>query len=344
MNFRKKEYLKMDILYTRGDNHECIIEDHVENPERVAKAIDYFNNYYNNITSTVTSINYRLISDIIKRVHGETFFLKFAVPYNILLTCFECKHTFMNSDFCTNCNSKNFQWKVTCDTYVTKRSVDAIFECMAVLFKALDNIIDGKRYQYCIVRPPGHHCFNKSQGYCHTNNVFVLSEYAILRGYERVLILDYDYHFADGTYELMKCMNNNRLVIDIHAYSSRQGLIFPGGGSEQDNTEHFVNIPLNHNIKSDRRLYTDRRCKEIFNVKVLPLISNYSPDIILISNGLDGHINDKIAGLSLSEQFYSHVTRELKRFNVPLIYCLEGGYNPNTVLSCSKEIIETLIN
>ena len=48
--------------------------------------------------------------------------------------------------------------------------------------------------------------------------------------------------------------------------------------------------------------------------------------------------------MSLTNKFYVHVTRYLKYLEKPLIYILEGGYNPKTIGYISKDIIDEILN
>jgi len=59
---------------------------------------------------------------------------------------------------------------------------------------------------FALVRPPGHHASpGSSWGFCYFNNVAIAVERLIRRGaVERVVIVDFDLHFGDGTHEAFK--------------------------------------------------------------------------------------------------------------------------------------------
>ena len=59
-------------------------------------------------------------------------------------------------------------------------------------------------------------------------------------------------------------------------------------------------------------------------------------------NGLDAHRDDYLAGMNLTNHFYIEATKILKSYNVPLIFILEGGYNPEVVKNVSFDIIKEL--
>lgn len=71
-------------------------------------------------------------------------------------------------------------------------------------------------------------------------------------------------------------------------------------------------------------------------------IKSFDPSIIIISNGLDAHRDDYLAGMNLTNHFYIEATKILKSYNVPLIFILEGGYNPEVVKNVSFDIIKEL--
>lgn len=70
--------------------------------------------------------------------------------------------------------------------------------------EAMDMILQGTcQLAAAVVRPPGHHCHcdGSGGGFCLFNNVAIAVEHAVtVRGVQRVLIVDWDVHFGDGTY------------------------------------------------------------------------------------------------------------------------------------------------
>lgn len=129
--------------------------------------------------------------------------------------------------------------------------------------------------------------------------------------------------------------------VSMHAYS-RKIKIYPGTGSVLENTENTINIPFFFHNPLDKYKFTDDRCYESYEESVLPLIQQFNPDLILISNGLDMHQLDSLEGLNLSVDFYNRICRSLKSFNVPLVYVLEGGYNPNVISEVSLSLLDIL--
>lgn len=334
----------LNIRFTVSKDHKSK-EQHVENQERITVPMEFLSNNepYKSLIVKVKERNSNDIINLIIKCHSRSLINSFSFK-NMILKCFDCGSKNIRDDNCIECNSDNIYWYINGDTYVTAKSYGAIIECISILMSSLEATLEGKKFQYCLVRPPGHHCFNKARGFCLINNIFILSQYAIDMGYKRVLILDYDYHHADGTANLIRG-KKDRYLISIHAYSENPLFpIFPGTGSVLENRENIKNIPLIHSNYSDFIKYNDEYCFNLIREKALPWIEEFNPDIILISNGLDGHKDDPIGNLNLTGQFYVNVTTLLKQLNIPLIYVLEGGYNPEVVKDVSKCIIDELLN
>jgi acetoin utilization deacetylase AcuC-like enzyme len=63
----------------------------------------------------------------------------------------------------------------------------------------------------------------------------------------------------------------------------------------------------------------------------LPRLDEFAPELILVSAGFDGHVEDEMAGLALVESDYDWVTRQIKRIAERhaagrIVSVLEGGY------------------
>lgn len=308
---------KLAILYTVSEGHDKT-SSKFENSDRVNYTIERFKEIdkYNKFISTINDYEYNDILNLLLQSHVDE-----------ILTTFE------------NSEDKKV-WFVDSDTYVTKLSYKCIIECISILMTSVDNILNGFKYQYLLIRPPGHHCLNKGSGFCLINNVFILSQYALNRGFKRVMIVDYDYHHGNGTQNLVTG-KLDRFFISIHAYGPE---IYPGTGSVDENEENIINIPLEISSKTSKTLFDDETCYSLLKEKMDIVVTSFNPDLILISNGFDLHKADPVGGLSVNGSFYTNTTKLLKTYNTPLIYVLEGGYVPAVIFNCSKDIIDDLEN
>ena len=174
---------------------------------------------------------------------------------------------------------------------------------------------------FALVRPPGHHAMrvvHGGRGFCNVNIEAIMVEY--LRkayGVKKVAIVDTDCHHGDGTQDIY-WHDPNTLFISLHQDGRT---LYPGsgftdelGGANAVGTT--LNIPLPPNTSDEGYLYT------IENV-VLPILEEFSPDLVVNSAGQDNHFSDPITNMNFSAQGYAELTKMLK----PDIAVLEGGYS-----------------
>lgn len=177
---------------------------------------------------------------------------------------------------------------------------------------------------FAIVRPPGHHAGpDHGGGFCYFNNAAVAAKNALKRS-ERVAIVDIDAHHGNGTQEIFYS-SRDVLYVSLHEFG-----IFPGGGSYTELGEgkgegYTVNIPLPPRSG-------DSTYEMAFDTVVMPILSQFMPNMIIVSIGVDAHYKDDLTRLALSSTGYMSIARKLLDFSKKycskrLVYILEGGYN-----------------
>lgn len=269
--------------------------------------------------------------DFTKMLYSNDILYRFNRPQFVFCKTCNNKHSKI---ICEKCGDLNCFWYIDPDTYCTNETLNCIIELVSNLKAAIDSISIVK-YHYLLVRPPGHHCFNKSSGFCIINNVFLMAKYAKSRNISRIFILDWDFHHGDGTAKLVDG-EEGMFFVSIHAYGD---LIFPGTGSVEENTNNVRNFPIILDNYYDRKRHNDNEYMSLMNNEIHDLIVDFNPELILISNGLDAHENDQLEGLGLTNQFYIDATKKLISYNVPLIFVLEGGYNPDVIKNVSIDML-----
>jgi acetoin utilization deacetylase AcuC-like enzyme len=179
---------------------------------------------------------------------------------------------------------------------------------------------------YVCIRPPGHHATDTIQsGFCHQNNVWIAIEQLRSQGFHSIGVIDWDAHHGDGTeYCIRASADPNLRFVSLHAYGPD---IFPGTGSAANNTDHILNVPIPLGTNSETYI-------GLFHEKVLPFLKKGSPDLLIVSAGYDGHEKDPMGLLQLREQTYTYMSGQLKDFDCPVLFLLEGGYNPEVLASC----------
>ena len=171
---------------------------------------------------------------------------------------------------------------------------------------------------FCATRPPGHHATHASaMGFCLINNVAVAATYA-MRVYDvkRVAIIDFDVHHGNGTEDIFKNDDN------VMFCSSFQHPFYPFGGIENQ-PAHFRPVPLDPGTGSDT-----------WREAVVPwfnAISEFNPDLILVSAGFDAHQEDDLGHVRLVEADYAWITEQLVQLanqhcQGRIVSVLEGGY------------------
>jgi len=201
---------------------------------------------------------------------------------------------------------------------------------------------------FAIIRPPGHHANqNECRGFCFYNNVAVTAKYLIKNHNMKIAIVDWDVHHGDGTQEIFY-NNNNPLFISLHRHDN--GNFYPnisGKIEEQginDGIGFNINIPWNtKNLFNTKSGIGDDEYVLAFNKIILPILTEYKPDFIIVSSGFDACENDPLGEMSLTPLGYSFMTNSLMKICPKILIALEGGYNLNSLQRGSEAIIRTLL-
>ena len=189
---------------------------------------------------------------------------------------------------------------------------------------------------FALLRPPGHHAeFNMALGFCLFNNVAVLTRYLQQQhGLDKILILDWDVHHGNGTQHSFE-EDPSVLYISTHQYP-----FFPGTGSAAETgigrgAGSVLNCPMPAGS-------TDQDYEREFSKKILPRITAFQPEFIVISAGFDAHRDDPLAQINLSTEFFGWMTERVMemadRFcDGRIISVLEGGYNLDVLPRCIEQ-------
>lgn len=246
---------------------------------------------------------------------------------------------------CANCSNQldldNLYCYVSIDTYYTPYTYKIALDSISIILELLDVMKEDNKIKssFALVRPPGHHCNNDPNGFCIFNNVFIGTKYAQSLGWNKILILDIDFHHGDGTQALIQSNKDpNISFVSIHGYGEK---IYPGTGKYSYQDDNILNIPINMNLDTESRLYiTDEYYQNILVSQVFPFIDQQNPDLIIISLGFDAHQDDPLEGMNITDETYLFLTTVLKNYSKPLLFVTEGGYNVKTI----RRLIPKMIN
>lgn len=179
-------------------------------------------------------------------------------------------------------------------------------------YRALENALETK--SACSLSTSFHHAQKDSGGgFCVFNGVAIAALKALSElNISKIAIIDCDYHYADGTINLLKDNPN----IDVYD-------IYGGMHSKSASLTHASNIKILHAQNSDEYF------KSLH--EVLTSLASKKYDVILYDAGMDIWINDRIGGIfgMDAEQIRQRDTEIFecaKSLNIPIAFMLGGGY------------------
>ncbi len=211
------------------------------------------------------------------------------------------------------------------DTLLSPGSWEAALRAVGAGLRAVDVVMDksaGIANAFCQVRPCGHHAETaRAMGFCIFNNAAIAAMYARAKhGAERVAIVDFDVHHGNGTQDIFWADK------DLFFASTHQMPLYPGTGALGEiGVGNVFNAPLRPGDGGEP-------FREAMELRILPALKNFGPDVVVISAGFDAHRDDPLANLQLVESDFAWATRALaevaqRQAGGRLVSVLEGGYN-----------------
>ncbi len=171
-------------------------------------------------------------------------------------------------------------------------------------------------------RPPGHHAGrNYGSGFCYLNDVGVAVTKYLQDKNAKFAIVDYDAHYGQGTAEIFY-EDPNVLYISLH---QDPATLYPGVGfaneiGEGEGKGFNIPIPL-------PPYASDSSYEKAINEIVLPILSEFKPDYLILYVGADAHARDPLANLMLSVSCYAKIANILSKFCKKVFAIMAGGYN-----------------
>ncbi len=209
------------------------------------------------------------------------------------------------------------------DTRLSPGSTTALRGISGALEQLTRKAGTGAPSSFLLARPPGHHALgNRAMGFCLVNTIATLAM-SIRKKLpdSRIAILDFDVHHGNGTEAILSALPSF-LYISTHQFP-----FYPGTGSGADNIlrndfSGIMDIPLPSGT-------TDRDYRPVLEERILPRLSAFSPDVLLLSAGFDGHRDDPLGGFLLTDETYFLLGQSIARFQPQsfIVSILEGGYN-----------------
>jgi acetoin utilization deacetylase AcuC-like enzyme len=203
----------------------------------------------------------------------------------------------------------------------------------------VDEVLGGRAERAFVqVRPPGHHAErDAAMGACYINNVACAAERALSLGAERVMIVDWDVHIANGA-ERIFWDRDDVLALSIHQagwYPTGAGLTESIGGPDAQGTT--VNVPLPPAVADSGYL-------TVLEEIVGPVARGYEPDLMILAAGQDPSIFDPMgrmlvsaAGFGAMAELFGDIATDVCGGRI--VACTEGGYNPMYSPFCVAAVV-----
>jgi acetoin utilization deacetylase AcuC-like enzyme len=228
------------------------------------------------------------------------------------------------------------------DTYYSPKTADVALRSTGAALSLTEALLgDTTRQGFGLWRPPGHHSTaDQALGFCLFNHVAVAARHAQRLGAQRILILDWDVHHGNGTQDIFEA---DPSVLYISTHQGRPQYPETGAADEVGKGEgrgFTVNLPMS--IGADGTTYA-----VAFERVILPIVSQYDPDLTLISAGYDAHVRDPLGGMCLTASDYGWMTQQLvKTLGGPeharIGFYLEGGYDRTALADSVQSTLDAL--
>jgi acetoin utilization deacetylase AcuC-like enzyme len=228
------------------------------------------------------------------------------------------------------------------DTYLAPGSMHAARLAAGAAIEAALAVARGEfAVAFSVSRPPGHHAATRrAAGFCLLNNV-AIAALSLRRagGAQRIAILDWDVHHGDGTQAIFD------EDPDLLYASTHQRPLYPGSGSPDERgrgaamgTKH--NLTLAPGADDDDFIAAWQ--------SLLDPVRAFGPEAILVSAGYDGHREDPLANLAITEDGYRAVAAGVAALSAELglngtALVLEGGYDLGALERSTAATIEGLL-
>jgi len=227
------------------------------------------------------------------------------------------------------------------DTAMSPGTFEAALRAAGGAIHAVDEVLTKKAANaFVAARPPGHHAETaRPMGFCLFDNAAIAARYAQQRyGVASAAIVDFDVHHGNGSQEIFW---SDKTVMYC---STHQMPLFPGTGAVGETGEHntIVNAPL-------RPGDSGTAFRAAFETRILPRVSEFRPELVIISAGFDAHMRDPLANINLAEADFIWATQKLMDLadscaGGRVVSLLEGGYDLQALGNSVAAHVATLMH
>lgn len=219
---------------------------------------------------------------------------------------------------------------IDADTPISPRSYEVALLAVSAWLDGVDHVLQTGEPVFVLARPPGHHALGDiGMGFCIFSNAAIAAHYALEQaGVNRVAILDWDVHHGNGTQALVE-MHPHIAYCSLH--ESPQ---YPGTGAKTERGFHgnVLNLPMSAGS-------TLADYQPAFEQLVMPFLTDFQPDLLIVSAGYDATHTDPLASISLQPEDYRVLTQYCLQLTRKIIFGLEGGYDFDAI---ARSVVATL--
>eukprot|EP01060_Flectonema_neradi_P003077 TRINITY_DN11927_c0_g1_i1.p1 TRINITY_DN11927_c0_g1~~TRINITY_DN11927_c0_g1_i1.p1 ORF type:complete len:566 (+),score=107.39 TRINITY_DN11927_c0_g1_i1:52-1749(+) len=228
------------------------------------------------------------------------------------------------------------------ETQMTKGTPKACLTAVDICLRVTDEVMEGNAPSgLAVIRPPGHHAgADYAMGFCYFNNVAITAASLLKRpSVNKVAILDWDVHHGNGIQDAFYS-SPDILYISLHVYAN--GKFYPGTGRLQE-TGNGTGVGHNINIAWSEVGAADVDYDFAFSTVVVPVLRQFSPDVLMISSGFDAADGDPLGQCKVTPAGFARMTEHLLTIpNCKTIAALEGGYDLNCLGECTTSVIKMM--
>lgn len=215
---------------------------------------------------------------------------------------------------------------------------NAAYSAAQVALTAQEKIGVRERSAFALCRPPGHHAgANFMAGFCYFNNAAIAAQAFLDQGAKRVSILDVDYHHGNGTQEIFYNRDDVQFLSlhgdPVFEYPFYSGYANEKGSGEGEGFNH--NYPLPEGCDWSEWSIALR--------SAIQKISEYSPDALVISLGVDTYKEDPLSRFVLESDDFNRMGELIGRLKLPTLFVQEGGYAVGNIGTNVTNVLRTFL-
>ncbi|AOY90321.1 acetylpolyamine amidohydrolase [Marinobacter salinus] len=212
------------------------------------------------------------------------------------------------------------------DSSISEGTWEAARASANVALTAQKLVAGGERAAFALCRPPGHHAHaDVFGGYCFFNNAAITAQAFRDQGYERVAILDVDFHHGNGTQAIFYD-RSDVLTISLHGDPD---LVFPHFLGFEEETGEGEGEGYNLNIVyppgtpySKWSMGLETACQRI---------ETFRPEALIVALGVDTFEEDPISFFKLRSADYLALGKRIEQLGLPTVFTMEGGYDVDAI-------------